>query len=763
MKIAIVVGTRPEVIKMSPIIRECEKRNLPFVLIHSNQHYSPSMDEVFFKELKLPAPHYNANVGAAPHGNQTGNILIKMEPILEKEKPDVVLVQGDTNTVVAAAMAASKLGIKIGHVEAGLRSYDRTMPEETNRVVTDHLSDFLFAVTAVQEGILKQEGIPGGNIYVVGNTVADALLKHLDLAETSSTIRRDLKLKDKEYVLFTAHRSSNVDYANALSELILVLDTVHKETGLPVVWPMHPRAKKQLEEFQMHLPAGVIPTDPLGYLDFVSLENGARLIITDSGGLQEEAAILGVPCLTIRENTERPETVQCGANILIGRDPQKLRQGLKFFEKTVSRWQSPFGDGKSASRICDVLQRAFGEPVPGSEERQNKTISVIGLGYMGLPTAALLCRGGYRVYGVDLLQSKVDRINSGEIPLEEKGLRDLVRLAVKEGGFKAGTQLQSSDVYLIAVPTPHQDGKCDLTHVMSACEDIARVALPGQMVILESTVKPGTCERIIAPFFKSRGLDLLLAHCPERAIPGNTLFELVHNDRIVGGLTNDATRLTETIYASFVRGKIYKTSAGTAEVVKLMENTFRDVNIALANEFYEVCKELGVNGFQAIDLANKHPRVNILSPGPGVGGHCIAIDPWFLIEDSTQARLIRLAREMNDQRPLVIVKEIERRLTEIRGTKVGILGVAYKKNVDDARETPALTVMNALIEREIPARAYDPYVKNWDYPLEKDLQELLAWSDLLVIVTDHDEFKKLTYSKPVYDTRNCLRQDETFV
>lgn len=757
MKIAIVVGTRPEVIKMSPLIRECEKRHLPFVLIHSNQHYSASMDEVFFRELKLPPPHYNLNVGSAAHGNQTGNIMIKIEPILEQEKPDVVLVQGDTNTVVAAALAASKLGIKIGHVEAGLRSYDRTMPEETNRVITDHLSDFLFAVTNVQEDILLQEGISAEHIHVVGNTVADALLGHLDLARSTSHIVETLKLKSKGYVLFTAHRSSNVDYANALRELLALLEKTVHEMKLPIVWPIHPRAKKKLEEFHLKLPKGVIITDPLGYLDFLALENEAKLILTDSGGLQEEAAILGVPCLTIRENTERPETLKCGANQLIGRDLDKLRRGIAHFKENTSRWQSPFGDGKTAGRIITVIQKALGALTLSADEKPSEKIAVVGLGYMGLPTAALLAKSGYSVLGVDLSQAKVDRVNGGEVPFEEKGLSDLVRSAVKEKGLKASTQLVSSDVYIIAVPTPHKDGKCDLTFVMSACEDIAKVAKSGQLVILESTVKPGTCQNLMAPFFAQKGLNLLLAHCPERAIPGNTLFELVHNDRIVGGLSAEATTLTEKIYSSFVRGKIYKTTITTAEAVKLMENTFRDVNIALANEFSQVCEELGIDVFEAIMLANKHPRVDILSPGPGVGGHCIAIDPWFLVEDSATARLIKLARQINDERPLLIGAEIKKRLEMNQGKKVGLLGVAYKKNVDDARETPALTLMKYLIDQDIQVRVHDPHVKKWDYPLEASVDELQSWADLLVIVTDHDEFKKISYSRPVFDTRNCLK------
>ncbi len=242
MKIGIIVGTRPEVIKMAPVIRQCQERSIPFFIIHSNQHYSEQMDAIFFSELELPTPNYNLDVGSGQHGNQTGNILIKMEPILLDEEPDLILVQGDTNTVLAGALAATKLNIPVGHIEAGLRSYDRMMPEETNRILTDHMSEFLFAVGPQQENILISEGIATEKIFTVGNTVSDSLFQHLEISSARSSILRDLSLREKDYFLVTAHRASNVDIEAHLKQLLDLLNEMSEVFDKEVIWPIHPRA-----------------------------------------------------------------------------------------------------------------------------------------------------------------------------------------------------------------------------------------------------------------------------------------------------------------------------------------------------------------------------------------------------------------------------------------------------------------------------------------------------------------------------------------
>lgn len=723
------LGTRPEIIKMSPVIRECQERNIPFTLIHSKQHYSDDMDAIFFKELNIASPHHSLEVGSTTHSNMIGNILIKLEPILMHEKPDVLLVQGDTNTVLAGALAGSKLQIKVGHIEAGLRSYDRTMPEEGNRVVTDHLSDYLFAVTDKQVQILSHENIAKGKIHEVGNTIVDAIIKNIEIADRS-TILKDLRLASKEYLLFTSHRASNVDRKDSLVEILNLL----RATSEKICWPIHRRTQKYLNEFDLQLPSNVVTTTPLGYFDFLALEKNAKMIITDSGGVQEEACILGIPCITIRENTERPETVEVGANILVGRSLDKFKEALNH---KFTSWKNPFGNGTTSKKIIDILSQEFGL-LAGVTHNTDTAITVVGMGYMGLPFASLLANAGYKVKGFDINAEKIKMINSKEIPFQEHGLKDILVSAIDSGNFKASHKIESSDVYIIAVPTPHKGRLCDLSYVLSAAEAIASVAKNGQLVILESTVKPGTCKNHLEPLFKKLNLSLEIVHCPERAIPGNTLYELIHNDRIIGGESEASISKAVEIYQSFVKGKIHRTTLTTAESVKLMENTFRDVNIALANELAIISEQIGINAVEAINLANKHPRVNILSPGPGVGGHCIAIDPWFLIEDVDGAKLIKAAREINDERPIYFGKKILQKIENLP-KKVGILGVAYKKNVDDTRESPALTIAEFLAESGVEVRAHDPFVSHWDFELNS-FEELKKWASLLVIVTDHDVF-----------------------
>ena len=750
MKLAIIVGTRPEIIKMAPVVKECERRGIPFTLIHSNQHYSPELDAVFFEELGLPHPAHNLHVGSGSHGNQTGNILIAIEPIFEQEKPDVVLVQGDTNTTLAAALAAHKLGIKVGHIEAGLRSYDRTMPEEGNRVVTDHLSDFLFAVTPVEAAILEREGIARGKITTVGNTIVDAVRQNVERAEEHSTILEKLSLKPKAYCLFTAHRSGNVDTKGALSEVVGLLE----EIQMPVVWPIHPRAKKRLDEYGLSLPGNVTAIEPLGYLDFLHLEQHAKCIVTDSGGLQEEACILGIPCITIRENTERPETVAIGANVLVGRSREKLREALR---REFPKWENPFGAGNSAKKILDIIAALCGEertPVSVRPER----ITVVGMGYMGLPTALMLANAGYTVSGFDTNEGKVADLNKGAVPFTEPGLSELFERAVQSKRFSASTAIAPADIFIVAVPTPQRENSCDLSFVMSAMESIASVAVRGNLVVIESTVTPGT-GNVVEDFFKKRGLSLDIVHAPERALPGNTLHEIRENDRVIGAGSDTALTRARELYASFVNGELHLTDTLTAEAVKLMENTYRDVNIALANEFSLIADERGFDVFEAIRLANRHPRVNILEPGPGVGGHCIALDPWFLVEGTHAGELIRTARTINDRMPAHVVERFYRMIGGKKKQKICILGLAYKKNVDDARETPSAHVVELLTKDGHDVRVHDPYVKGAGRGFEPDLAALSAWADAFILMTDHDAYQTFQTDKPVLDTRNILHKN----
>lgn len=755
MKIGIIVGTRPEIIKMAPVIRECQKRSIPFFIIHSNQHYSQEMDSIFFDELALPAPNYNLGVGSGLHSNQTGNILIKMEPILVEEQPDVVLVQGDTNTVLAGALAASKLNIKVGHIEAGLRSYDRMMPEETNRILTDHMSEFLFAVGPNQEQILTNEGIVTDKIHTVGNTVSDSLFQHLEIAADKSQILEDLQLTENAYFLVTAHRASNVDIPAHLKELLVLFERLHEKYEQPIVWPIHPRTQAKLTEFGITVPSYLKLSPPIGYLDFIQLQKNAQLILTDSGGIQEEACLLGVPCITLRENTERPESIEVGANVLVGRDADKALNAADMWlnaEADVT-WVNPFGDGHVAKRIIDIClgEQAVSNEAPDDIVRNGESITVVGMGYMGLPIACLLAQAGYQVTGVDLNEEKVAAINKAICPFDEIGLPELLDKVVSQGVLTASTQVVSSDTYLVAVPTPHKGNACDRSYVFSAIDAIAKVGKDGQTVIIESTISPQT-SLAASERFKAAGLSIDLVHCPERAIPGQTLHELVNNDRIIGATSSQAQQKVKSIYQSFVKGEVFLTDLTTAECVKLVENTSRDVGIAFANELAEICQELSVDVYEVIKLANRHPRVNVLNPGPGVGGHCIPIDPWFLVENTQSGELVRKAREINDARPALIAQQAIAKLQSGQ-TKIGILGVAYKADVDDCRETPAEPILQYFKQANLEVKYHDPYVPEWLCEREPELSKLDQWADVLVLVTDHSDYRQLQVGSYLINTR----------
>ena len=355
MKVAIIVGTRPEIIKMSPVIRECENRKLDYFILHTGQHYAYNLDAIFFEELGLPRPRYNLDVGSGSHGQQTARILADTEDVLLKERPDVVLVEGDTNTVIAGALAAVKLHIKVGHVEAGLRSYDRNMPEEINRILADHISDYLLAPTENARNILLEEGIPKEKVFVTGNTIVDAVYEHMAIAEKRENVLGRLGLKEGEYFLVTAHRQENVDVKNRLQGILRGLELVHREYHVPLVYPIHPRTKERIEGFGLEVPVGIQLIEPLGFLDFLQLETHAVLVLTDSGGVQEETCILRVPCVTMRENTERPETLAVGSNSLAGTDPDSILTEVKRMLARETNWANPFGDGKAGQRVVEAI------------------------------------------------------------------------------------------------------------------------------------------------------------------------------------------------------------------------------------------------------------------------------------------------------------------------------------------------------------------------------------------------------------------------
>jgi UDP-N-acetylglucosamine 2-epimerase (non-hydrolysing) len=359
LKVINVVGARPNFMKVAPIVEEMKRREREFtpLVVHTGQHYDPRMSDAFFRDLELPAPDVHLGVGSGTHATQTAAVMERFEPIVEREKPDWVIVVGDVNSTLACALVCSKLHVKVAHVEAGLRSRDRTMPEEINRLLTDQLADLLLTPSEDADRNLLAEGIPPERIRLVGNVMIDSLLKHLDRAGKSK-IRETLGVSEGNYAVVTLHRPVNVDSPGSLSQILSALGTIAKR--LPVIVPLHPRTRKTIDDFGLTegIDHDLKLIDPLGYLDFLRLFSGARLVLTDSGGIQEETTALGIPCLTLRENTERPITVDMGTNQLVGRDPEtivKAAQDVLNESSAPTNKIPPLWDGHAAKRIVTCL------------------------------------------------------------------------------------------------------------------------------------------------------------------------------------------------------------------------------------------------------------------------------------------------------------------------------------------------------------------------------------------------------------------------
>ena len=393
--------------------------------------------------------------------------------------------------------------------------------------------------------------------------------------------------------------------------------------------------------------------------------------------------------------------------------------------------------------------------------KQNKTVCVVGLGYIGLPTGALLASRNYKVHGVDVVQSTVDTINRGEIHIVEPELDAFVRSAVNSGNLKADTKPTEADVFIIAVPTPFHEGYVpNIDYVVSATKAIAPYVKEGNIVILESTSPVGTTHKI-EEVLKEEGVDtskLYIAHCPERVLPGQIMRELVENDRIVGGITPEATDATVEFYETFVNGSVLKTDAKTAEMAKLTENSYRDVNIAFANELSILCDKFEINEWELIELANRHPRVNILQPGVGVGGHCIAVDPWFIVHAGGEdAKIIRTAREVNTYKTEWAIEKIKNAALTFenengRKAKVACMGLAFKPDIDDLRESPALYVTRRLKTDGMDVLVVEPNIHNHPEFDIMDDAKAIEEADIVVYLVAHKQFKGIRiFGKEVLD------------
>ncbi|MBO1579763.1 UDP-N-acetyl-D-mannosamine dehydrogenase [Bacillus sp. XF8] len=411
----------------------------------------------------------------------------------------------------------------------------------------------------------------------------------------------------------------------------------------------------------------------------------------------------------------------------------------------------------------------------------DKKICVMGLGYIGLPTASLLATKGFQVHGVDVNEKAVEMISSGKVHIYEPDLDILVKAAVQSGKLKADTAPVEADIFILAVPTPFKDEhKPDLTYVQAAAKTIAPVVKNGDIVILESTSPIGTTEKVAEWILEERP-DLTtseelhgekgriyVSHCPERVLPGHILKELVENDRIIGGLDRESTKRTVEFYKQFVKGKILDTNARTAEMAKLTENSFRDVNIAFANELSLICDKLNINVWELIRLANRHPRVNILQPGPGVGGHCIAVDPWFIVDAAPEeAKLIHTARNVNDYKPMYVVEKVKEKADRFKNPVIACLGLSFKANIDDLRESPAVEIVEKLVEMEVGSlRIAEPHIKELPQSLNSkeivlvSTEQAISEADIVLLLVDHESFQDIEHDllkeKVVVDTRGIL-------
>ncbi|AMG64130.1 MULTISPECIES: nucleotide sugar dehydrogenase [Staphylococcus] len=399
-------------------------------------------------------------------------------------------------------------------------------------------------------------------------------------------------------------------------------------------------------------------------------------------------------------------------------------------------------------------------------------LTVVGLGYIGLPTSIMFAKHDVDVLGVDINDKTIDSLQKGKVNIEEPGLQEVFEEVLEKGTLKVSTKPAEADAFIISVPTPNNDDEyesCDISIVLNAVNSVLPYLKKGDTIIVESTIAPRTMDDHVKPLIEDKGFtvgeDIYLVHCPERVLPGKILEELIYNNRIIGGVTPNCVEAGKRVYSTFVKGELIETNARTAEMSKLMENTYRDLNIALANEITKISNHLDINVLDVIEMANKHPRVNIHSPGPGVGGHCLAVDPYFIIaKDPEHSPLIQTGRKVNRSMPHYVVEHVKRILSGINHAKIAVFGLTYKGDVDDIRESPALDIYHLLQEENFEVTAYDPHVE-LDF-VERDINKAIEDASLVLILSDHSEFKelsdddfKLMKNKIIFDTKNVVKSN----
>ncbi|GEM_PF-5736 len=799
--IVVIVGTRPEGIKMIPVYQALQDSGLPVVLCSTMQH-DELLTQVF--DLFDISPDFDLKI--MRQGQDlfylTQSILQKTKEVFRKINPSMVLVQGDTTSTMAAALSAFYLRIPVGHIEAGLRTDDicSPFPEEMNRRVVGTVSNLHFAPTSHASAQLLGQGVRRSSVFCTGNTVVDALRvirKKIEAGEVAvdqgflDVIERCKKLGHK-IMLLTAHRRESFD-----GGIVRILETVKtflsENKDVFCFYPFHPNPHviQAIEEVGLSRLPNIYLTEPVAYKELAYLLLNVDWVLTDSGGIQEEAVSLSKPVLVLREKTERAEGVWAGLATMVGTDRQKISDGLKKF---LLQRQSDkvaelhvYGDGYAANKIVQILKDFLSiKPMVKNKQKEEtaqivhkkrepvvkKNVAVLGLGYIGLPTSIVMAQAGLDVVGVDINASRVEAINSGDPVIQEPEIFEKLQLVLGSGCFKASQVMHEADFFIIAVPTPFkEDKKADLSCVLSALDSVASVLKKGDVVILESTVPVGTTQQVADYLAQKTGLsyqqDFYVAHCPERVLPGKIFYELVHNTRVIGGINKASVQKAKELYQTFVDGHLYLTDATTAEMVKLVENSCRDTEIAFAHQVASMALSVGLNPYEVIELANKHPRVNILQPSCGVGGHCIAVDPWFLIQSFPRhSELLRMARGVNDKKPHEVIAFIRRAITQWKQKNEGqctvlTLGATYKPNVDDLRESPALQIAKILSEKNgINLIVAEPHVNRKKLAAilgdrVVSVQEGIARADIVVYLVAHKRFRaideKTLRSKMIFD------------
>lgn len=735
--VLLIVGTRPEGIKMAPVYYALKRAGFTTQLCATLQH-----DELLTDVLDLfhIVPDYNLQVMRLGQDlfYLTQAILQKTKELFTRVKPSLVVVQGDTTSAMGAALAAFYLKIPVAHIEAGLRtdSIESPFPEEMNRRFIGMLARYHFAPTPTAVAALRAEGAARDAVFCVGNTVVDALrivCEHLadgKLVPRSDLIDRVERCQQAgmKIMILTLHRRES--FGGGITRVLTaVVEFLKAHPDVFCFYPFHPNPSviQAMQDVGLAALPNCYVSEPVVYKDMVYLLQAADWVVTDSGGIQEEAVSLGKRVIIVRENTERPEGIWAGLAQLVGTDEKQVAVALaacvaQQSQQACAQTTMVYGDGYSADTIARIMRSfVFDSSVLAQADTTNvvvpavsmlgekimKKLCVIGLGYIGLPTALIAAEHGLQVIGVDIDAARVATIMSGNPVIDEPELFERLQVALQTGSFTATTEHQQADYYIIAVPTPIQDDTtADVSFVFAAAQALVPVLHAGATVILESTVPVGTTQKLAAYLHEKTGLvlgkELFVAHCPERVLPGNIVRELVDNARIVGGVDRASVDAAKQMYKMFVRGSLYLTDATTAEMVKLVENSSRDVQLAFAHQVASMAYTIGLNPYEVIELANKHPRVNILRPTCGVGGHCIAVDPWFLVHSFPKdSGLIRAARETNDAKPDEVVARIQHEVThwfEQHGTQptVLLLGATYKPDVNDVRESPALRIAQTL-------------------------------------------------------------------